>query len=136
MIRARGLSSDGAELTIVRTALEGVVSVREIQMFGGTAFMVNGHMTLAVSPRGLLVRVGPEEHDEAVNKPGARAMEMRGRVMTGYVYVAPVPSDARTVRSWVQSALRYNRTLPPKNAARRRNVARKKQHTSKGRVRR
>ena len=120
------MSSDAAELALVRTALEGVVSVREIKMFGGTAFMINGHLTLAVSPRGLLVRVGPDEQHEAVKKPGARAMEMRGRVMTGYVYVAPVPRDARAVRSWVQSALRYNRTLPPKRAGRRRTVATKK----------
>jgi len=128
------MSSDGAELALVRTALEGVVAVREIKMFGGTAFMVNGHLTLAVSPRGLLVRVGPDEQDEAVKKPGTRAMEMRGRVMTGYVYVAPLPRDARAVRSWVQSALRYNRTLPPKKAGRRRNVATKKQNIGKGRA--
>jgi hypothetical protein len=99
------MSLDGAELTLVRSAFQRVASVREVKMFGGTAFMVNGHMTVAVSPRGLLVRVGPDEHDEALKQPGTRAMEMRGRVMTGYIYVDPVPSDARIVQSWVQSVL-------------------------------
>jgi TfoX/Sxy family transcriptional regulator of competence genes len=130
------MSSDGAELTLVRTAFQGVASVREVKMFGGTAFMVNGHMTVAVSPRGLLVRVGPDEHDKAMKQPGARAMEMRGRVMTGYVYVDPVPTDARTVHSWVQNALRHNRTLPPKKTGRARDAAPKKRTATKRRTRR
>jgi hypothetical protein len=112
------MTADGAEVARVRSVLAEVPSVREIRMFGGTAFMVNGHMTVAVSPRGFLVRVGPDEHDNAVRQPGTRAMEMRGRVMTGYVYVDPVPTDAQAVYSWVQTALRYNRTLPPKKTGR------------------
>ena len=76
----------------------------EVELFGGVAFLVKGHMTVAVSPRGLLVRVGPAEHDRALKRLGTRAMEMRGRVMTGYVYVDPFPDDAQSVRSWVQSA--------------------------------
>jgi hypothetical protein len=99
-------------------------------MFGGTAFLVHGHMTVAVSPRGLLVRVGPNEHDDALKRPGTRAMEMHGRVMTGYVYVDPVPNDAPRVQSWVQSALRHNRTLPPKMT--RRAVSKKRTTTKKG----
>jgi hypothetical protein len=108
------MSSAGSELELVRAAFRDVASVREIKMFGGTAFLVRGHMTVAVSPRGLLVRVGPNEHDDALKRPGTRAMEMRGRVMTGYVYIDPAPNDARMVQSWVQSALRHNGTLPPK----------------------
>jgi TfoX/Sxy family transcriptional regulator of competence genes len=129
LVRAEVMGSESTGLALVRTAFQAVASVREIKMFGGTAFMVNGHMTVAVSPRGLLVRVGPEEHDEAVKKPGVQAMEMRSRVMTGYVYVDPVPSDARVVHAWVQSALRHNRTLPPKKAARARAAAPKKRKT-------
>jgi hypothetical protein len=57
------MSVDSAELALVRRAFQGVASVREVKMFGGTAFMIKGHMTVAVSPRGLLVRVGPGDHD-------------------------------------------------------------------------
>jgi TfoX/Sxy family transcriptional regulator of competence genes len=112
------MSVDPTELALVRSAFEGVASLREVKMFGGTAFMVNGHMTVGLSSRGLLVRVGPEEHDEAVKKPGASAMQMRGRVMTGYVYVDPVPANVRVLHAWIQRALRHNQTLPPKKAAR------------------
>jgi TfoX/Sxy family transcriptional regulator of competence genes len=127
------MSSAVSEIVLVRTAFQGVASVREVKMFGGIAFMVNGHMTVAVSPRGLLVRVGPDEHDAAVKKPGTHAMQMRGRVMTGYVYVDPFPSDARVVQSWVQSALRHNRTLTPKKTARA--AVPKKQKTDKRKAR-
>jgi TfoX/Sxy family transcriptional regulator of competence genes len=130
------MSTDGAELARVRAAFEGVISLREVKMFGGTAFMVNGHMTIAVSPRGLLVRVGFDEHDQALKQPGTHAMEMRGRVMMGYVYVHPVPTEARTVHSWVQRALRHNQTLPPKKNGRARQAARKKQKATKRRPRR
>ena len=129
------MSPESAELTLVRTAFRDVASIREVKMFGGTAFIVNGHMTVAVSPRGLLVRVGPDEHDKALEQPGTRAMEMRGRVMTGYVYVDPPPTDARTVHSWVQSALRHNQTMPTKKTERTREANPKKQKTTKSRAR-
>jgi len=119
-------------LELLRTAFQGVAHVREVIMFGGTAFLVNGHMTVALSPRGLLVRVGPEEHENALEKPGTRAMQMRGRVMAGYIYVDPAPADARAANSWVQRALRHNRTLPPKTSVR---GDRKKHKTSKRRTR-
>ena len=118
-------------LELLRAAIRGTASVREMKMFGGTAFLVNGHMTMAVSPRGLLVRVGPDGHDAALKRPRTRAMEMRGRVMTGYVFVDPVPEDARTVRSWVQIALRHNRTLPPKKKTRG-GVPKKRKPTQRG----
>jgi TfoX/Sxy family transcriptional regulator of competence genes len=130
------MSANGADLTLVREVLKSVASVREVKMFGGTAFMVNGHMTVAVSPRGLLVRVGADEHDEALKRPGTRAMEMRGRIMTGYIYVDPFPSNSRAIDSWVESALRHNRTLPPKKVARTLTAAPKKHKTIKRRTRR
>jgi TfoX/Sxy family transcriptional regulator of competence genes len=105
---------DGDEVARVRDALRGAGPLREVRMFGGTAFMVNGNMAVAVSHRGLLVRVGPDEYERALKEPGARAMQMRNRTMTGYIVVDPLPGEARTVRFWVQKALRHNRMLPPK----------------------
>lgn len=85
-------------------------------MFGGTAFMVREHMLVAVSPRGLLVRVGPDAHDRALRTPNTQAMKMRGRVMQGYVFVDPPPTDAEAVRTWLDGALAHNKTLPAKAA--------------------
>jgi len=124
------MSAADSKLELLRSAFSGVASVREVRMFGGVAFLVKGHMTVAVSPRGLLVRVGPAEHERALERLGTRAMEMRGRVMTGYVYVDPFPDNAQSVHSWLQSALRYNRTLPAKNADR--TASRKRRIASRG----
>jgi hypothetical protein len=122
------MSADGAELARVKSVVSGVASIREVKMFGGTAFMVNGHMAFAVSPRGLLVRVGPDAHDEALKKPSTRAMQIRDHIMMGYVYVRPIPTEARVIHAWVQSALRHNRTLPPKRATRAPTAAIQKSH--------
>src|SRR6185369_2252316 len=57
---------------------------------GGLCFMVSGSMCCSVSGRGgLLVRVGKEAHAQMLAEPHAAPMEMRGRVMTGFVRVAP-----------------------------------------------
>ena len=42
----------------VRTALVGASAIREVKMFEGIGFMLNGNLVAAVSKRGLLVRVG------------------------------------------------------------------------------
>jgi TfoX/Sxy family transcriptional regulator of competence genes len=42
----------------VRTALAGAGMVREVKMFGGIGFMLNGNLASMTSRYGLLVRVG------------------------------------------------------------------------------
>jgi TfoX/Sxy family transcriptional regulator of competence genes len=98
----------------VRAALSGIATVREIRMFGGIGFMLNGNMIAAASKRGLLVRVGKEQQPDALSRPGARPMEMRGRVMEGYVYIDPPAPTGRATRELLQLALAFVRTLPPK----------------------
>ena len=41
----------------MRVALAGTGAVREVRMFGGLCFMLNGNMVAGTSKRGLLVRV-------------------------------------------------------------------------------
>jgi len=102
----------------VRAALLGAGVVREVKMFGGVGFMLNGNLIAGASTRGLLVRVGKDRQAEALRRPGARPMEMRGRAMAGYVRVDPPALNARTVRAWLRLALPYVQTLPSKSAAR------------------
>ena len=100
----------------VRHALEGLGSgkIREVRMFGGIGFMLNGNLLVGASDRGLLVRVGKNSQREALERPGARPMIMRGRTMEGYVYVDPPELTSRAVKSWVQMAVRFVSTLPAK----------------------
>lgn len=109
----------------VRSALTRVKAVTEVRMFGGIGFMLNGNLLVGASKRGLLLRVGKDRQAEALARPGTRRMEMRGRVMEGYVYVDP-PVAPEAVRGWVDMAKAFVRTLPPKTKAKRRPAKRKR----------
>jgi TfoX/Sxy family transcriptional regulator of competence genes len=98
----------------VRAALHGVEAVREVKMFGGVGFLVNGNLVAAASKRGLLLRLGRERQDEALAQPGIRPMEMRGRRMEGYVYADPPPASEDAIKAWLRSALDFVQTLPSK----------------------
>jgi TfoX/Sxy family transcriptional regulator of competence genes len=100
----------------VRAALAEAGTLREVRMFGGIGFMLNGNMVAAVSRRGLLLRVGKERYAEALAQPDARAVEMRGRRMEGYVRVDPEALTRDAVRSWLARASAFVRSLPPKAA--------------------
>ena len=90
-------------------------------MFGGIGFMLNGNLLVGTSKRGLLLRVGKDRQSQALAKPGTRQMEMRGRPMEGYIYVDP-PIGPDAVRGWVEMAITFVQTLPPKTKANRRPV--------------
>jgi TfoX/Sxy family transcriptional regulator of competence genes len=100
----------------MRDLLAGSGELREVKMFGGLCFMLDGNMVAGTSPRGLLMRVGKEKHAEALARPGARAMEMGGREMAGYVFVDAERLDERTLRDWLAMARAYVGTLPSKTA--------------------
>jgi len=70
-----------------RAALSGAGAIREVKMFGGIGFMLNGNLLAGASSRGLLLRAGKDRMREALALPGARPMEMKGRTMQGYIYV-------------------------------------------------
>lgn len=112
----------------VRAVLSDAGTIREIKMFGGTAFLLNGNMVAAASPRGLLLRVGKERHDAVIGRKGVRPMMMRGRLLIGYLYVDPDTLTARTLKSWIDEAVTFVRTLPAREAA---NKARKGTATGK-----
>jgi TfoX/Sxy family transcriptional regulator of competence genes len=98
----------------VRVALADAGAVREVKMFGGLGFMLNGNMIAASSDRGLLVRVGEAGMAEA-SASGAQPMIMNGRKMKGFVWVPGVP-DERAVKAWLRRARTFVETLPAKKA--------------------
>lgn len=97
----------------LRTALAGS-DVREIKMFGGICFMLNGNMLAGTFRNGLLARVGTNAQDEALSQPGASIMEMRGRPMVGFVFIAPEALDSEAVGAWVGRARAFVDTLSAK----------------------
>lgn len=106
------MAIDEKQADQVRAALADAGSVREVKMFGGLGFMLNGNMVAASSDRGLLVRVG-EDNVSAALARGAQSMIMNGRQMKGFVRVTGTP-DARAVESWLRTARAFVETLPTK----------------------
>ncbi|MFM9842286.1 MAG: TfoX/Sxy family protein [Dongiaceae bacterium] len=100
----------------VRAALTGTRALHEVKMFGGIGFMVNGNMVAAASRRGLLLRLGKDRQHEVLARPGTRPMEMRGRVMEGYVFVDPPALTDGDIETWIRPALAFVQTLPPKTS--------------------
>lgn len=94
----------------IREALSDL-DVREVSMFGGLTFMVNGRMTATANTQGdLMVRCDPDRAEELLQKPGAEWPSMRGRKMSkGWVVVTAEGTDSEDDFSqWISEAVRYN----------------------------
>jgi TfoX/Sxy family transcriptional regulator of competence genes len=110
------MTSEAQLAAEVRAHLAAAAAVGEVRMFGGIGFLLNGNMVAAVSKRGLLLRVGKDGYRDALRRPGARPMEMRGRPVEGYVFVDPAALKAGALATWLDEASRFVRGLPPKTA--------------------
>jgi TfoX/Sxy family transcriptional regulator of competence genes len=99
----------------IRRILSSAAAVSERKMFGGIAFMVGGNMACGVIGDELMVRVGPDGHDDALAEPHVRIMDFTHRPIRGMVYVGvpAIKSDADLER-WVARGAAYAQTLPPK----------------------
>ena len=99
----------------LREAFDGATNVVEKKMFGGLAFMLNGHMTCGVVGSELMARVGADHYAELRKERHAREMDFTGRSMKGMVYVGIDGLDSDDgLRSWVDRGLAFVTTLPPK----------------------
>jgi TfoX/Sxy family transcriptional regulator of competence genes len=97
----------------LRELLSGEPGVVEKRMFGGLAFMVDGHMAVSASGQGgLLLRVDPDRTDALVREPRASRFVMRGREADGWlrVDIDALATDEELGR-WVRHGVGYARTL-------------------------
>lgn len=62
----------------VRKALSSARRVKEVRMFSGMTFMVNGKICISVGAHRLMCRIDPALHEEVVERKGARGVRMRG----------------------------------------------------------
>ena len=100
----------------IRALLGDHPGLTEKKMFGGLAFLIGGNMAVAASGQGgILVRVDPEESDALVATTPAEMMEMRGRLMAGWLRVDSTDvADDATLAEWVERGAGYAASLPPK----------------------
>lgn len=99
----------------IREQLDEREGISEKKMFGGLAFLLNGHMLVGIVGEELCVRVGKDHGAEALAQPHARPMDFTGRVMNGWVYVAVDGFEADAdLEAWIARGDRYASSLPPK----------------------
>jgi len=99
----------------IQKILAGRNDIVEKEMFGGIAYMVNGHMAVGIIRNDLMVRVGPDAHDDALAQPDTRPMDFAGRPMRGMIYVSPDGvKSPKALAGWVQRGVDHALTLPPK----------------------
>ncbi|MCQ3973763.1 MAG: RNA methyltransferase [Anaerolineae bacterium] len=99
----------------LRDVLSEQIGVTEKKMFGGLAFLWQGHMFCGIAGEDLMVRVGAERYEQALLEPHTRAMDFTGRPMKGYVYVASEGFEADDdLKTWTKRGLEFVRSLPPK----------------------
>jgi TfoX/Sxy family transcriptional regulator of competence genes len=99
----------------IRAILADRADVSERKMFGGLAFLVEGHMCVGIVGSDLMARVGKDAFDKALSAPHARPMDFTGKPSTGMVYVAPPGvKTIASLRKWVERALSFTSTLPPR----------------------
>ena len=58
-------------------------------MFGGVGFLLNGNMLVGVWKDSLIVRLGPDQGEEALLEPHVKEFDITGRPMKGWVLVEP-----------------------------------------------
>lgn len=89
--------------------------VTERKMFGGIAWMVNGHMAVGTLGKDMMVRMDPEDADAALSEPHVGPMEFTGRPMRGFLTVrAAGIVDDEDLGRWIDAGADHAASLPPK----------------------
>ncbi|MSV29022.1 MAG: TfoX family protein [Bryobacterales bacterium] len=99
----------------IRRALPGNRAISERKMFGGLAFSMNGHMFCGVVGADLMLRLGEEGAAAGLTRPNTRPMDFTGRALKSMIYVDASGLDSdESLQGWVDSALQFVASLPPK----------------------
>jgi len=99
----------------VNAILAGLSGLLEKRIFGGIGYLLNGNMACGVHKKCLIVRVGPDRYQAALQQDHMKIFDITGRPMTGRVMVsAEGVADEQNLKQWVQQGVEFASTLPPK----------------------
>jgi TfoX/Sxy family transcriptional regulator of competence genes len=113
--RKRRMAYDEVLAQRIRDVLEGTSDLVEKKMFGGVGFMIQGNMACGVNKEDLIVRVGPDGYEQALNQPHTRVFDMNGRPMKGWITVsAEGYEDQQKLTEWLNKGVDFARSLPAK----------------------
>ena len=109
-------------MTYDKTLAQRMLVVLDLQpglviknMFGGVAFMLQGNLACGVLKDEMIVRVGPQRHQQALSQPYTRPFDFSGHPMNGWIMVTPegCKSDDE-IQAWVQQGIDFALSLPAK----------------------
>lgn len=102
----------------VREELQADASFSERKMFGGLCFMLHGNMCAGVVGERLMLRLGEQASQEAMEHPHVSPMDFTGRPLRNMVYVDRDGLRGAELARWVDRAASFARSLPPKGSSR------------------
>jgi TfoX/Sxy family transcriptional regulator of competence genes len=99
----------------IRFVLQRFQGHTEQKMFGGICFMINGNMCVGPWKGSLIVRLDKADHESTQSEPFVKPMDITGKIMKGWARIVPAGiADDDDLSGWIERAVAYVRTLPPK----------------------
>ena len=85
------------------------------KIFGGVCHQLNGNIVSGVIKDKLILRLGVEEVEKALQQEEVVPFDITGRPMKGWVMVAKESFDRdEALKAWLDQAKAFVKTLPPK----------------------
>lgn len=108
------MASDPVTSARVAAAIEGRGFEHRI-FFGGDAWFYQNNFALGVKDDTLVARLGPDAAAAVIEEGLARPMDITGRPMRGWVYIAPQHHETDTLLGeWIDQVSDFVQTLPAK----------------------
>jgi TfoX/Sxy family transcriptional regulator of competence genes len=85
------------------------------KMFGGICYLLNGNMFCGIQKEALIVRLGINAADKALQQPHVKPFDPTGKPMKGWVLVEKLACQSDDdLNRWLQQARQFAKTLPAK----------------------
>ncbi len=85
------------------------------KMFGGVCHLLNGNMVCGVYKDYLILRLGEKASAVALKQAHTKPFDITGKAMKGWVMIEGRGfSDDAQLRTWLNKAKDFVKTLPPK----------------------
>jgi len=109
------MSRDAGLEELIRQELGARTGISEKPMFGGLAFLLDGHLLCGARNDGMLVRLGKGNDGWALALDGIELMAMGDRRMNGWVRAGPAAfGDDALRRRLLDAAFKFVGSLPAK----------------------
>jgi TfoX/Sxy family transcriptional regulator of competence genes len=84
------------------------------KMFGGSAFLLNGHMTVGELKGHLILRLSGKDYQEVMGVSAFKPFDITGRNMEGWAMLNGELISNPDYEYWVNKAIKFVETLPAK----------------------